>query len=254
MTETILALNAGSSTLKYSVYSLDEGNEKELAAATIKTADQTPASVLERALSELGSAGLVEPSLVGHRVVHGGSLFTEPVRVDAGVLERLDGLVALAPLHLPPALATLRAALARWPHALQVACFDTAFHESLPDVARRFALPSPLYERGIRRYGFHGLSYQYVLSALGSPAPSRLIVAHLGSGASLCAIKHGRSIDTSMGLTPCGGIPMGTRSGDLDPGVLLHLLKENHGSAEQLEQLLNHESGLKGLAGSADMS
>jgi acetate kinase len=254
MTETILALNAGSSTLKYSVYRLDDGAEKELASATIKTTDQTPASALERALAHLRSAGLAEPSLVGHRVVHGGATFAESVRVDAGVLERLDALVSLAPLHLPPALAMLRAAIARWPGALQVACFDTAFHESLPDVARRFALPNRFYERGIRRYGFHGLSYEYVVSALGSPAPARLIVAHLGSGASLCAIKNGRSIDTSMGLTPCGGIPMGTRSGDLDPGVLLHLLREQRYSAEELEQLLNHESGLKGLAGSADMT
>ncbi|HXK19036.1 MAG TPA: hypothetical protein VNG33_14590, partial [Polyangiaceae bacterium] len=193
MTETILALNAGSSTLKYSVYRLDGDGERELTSATIKTTDQTPAQALERALAHLRDAGLAEPSLVGHRVVHGGSSFTAPVRVDAAVLGQLEALVSLAPLHLPPALALLRETLGRWPGALQVACFDTAFHESLPNVARRFALPARLYERGIRRYGFHGLSCEYVLSELGRPPPAKLIVAHLGSGASLTAIKNGHS-------------------------------------------------------------
>jgi acetate kinase len=254
MTETILALNTGSSTLKYSVYQLEGEREQELSSATIKMTDQTSAFVLERVLAHMRSVGLTEPSLIGHRLVHGGATFTAPVRVDAGVLEQLDALVSLAPLHLPPALGLLRQALQRWPAALHVACFDTSFHETLPDVARRFALPARLYERGIRRYGFHGLSCEYVLSELGFPPPAKLIIAHLGSGASLTAIKHGRSIDTSMGLTPAGGIPMGTRSGDLDPGVLLHLIREQGYSAEELERLLNHESGLKGLAGSADMS
>jgi len=254
MTETVLALNAGSSTLKYSVYRLGEDDERELASATIKTTDPSPGAALERALSHLQSAGLAEPSLIGHRVVHGGALFTAPVSVDDGVLEQLDSLVSLAPLHLPPALALLRETRRRWPGAQQVACFDTAFHASLPDVARRLALPTRLYERGIRRYGFHGLSCECVLAELDWPPPARLIVAHLGSGASVTAIKNGRSIDTSMGLTPTGGIPMGTRSGDLDPGVLLHLIREQGYSVAQLEQLLNHESGLQGLAGSADMS
>ena len=252
MTEAVLALNAGSSTLKYSVYRLGN-DERELFTATIPSPDATPAAALDTALAHMRAEGLDEPSLVGHRLVHGGATFTAPARVDNEVLERLDALVSLAPLHLPPALALLREAIKRWPRATHVACFDTAFHASLPEVARHFAVPAKLYERGIRRYGFHGLSCEYVLSALGSATPTKLIVAHLGSGASLTAVKRGRSIDTTMGLTPTGGLPMGTRSGDLDPGVLLHLLREQGYTATELETIVNHESGLKGLAGSSDM-
>jgi acetate kinase len=252
MTETVLALNAGSSTLKYGVYRMAHG-EDELFSATVASSDAGPESALDTASEHMRAEGLDEPAVVGHRLVHGGVSFTAPVRVDSGVLEQLDGLVSLAPLHLPAALALLREAMKRWPQAIHVACFDTAFHAPLPEVARRFALPAKLYECGIRRYGFHGLSCEYVLSTFGSPPPARLIVAHLGSGVSLTAVKHGRSIDTTMGLTPTGGLPMGTRSGDLDPGVLLHLLREQGYSASELEQLVNHESGLKGLAGSADM-
>jgi acetate kinase len=186
-------------------------------------------------------------------VVHGGSTFTAPVKVDALVVEQLTRLVPLAPLHLPPALELMRYALGRCAGAVHVACFDTAFHHTLPEVARRFALPDELYQAGLHRYGFHGLSYEYILSVLGTPLPERLIVAHLGSGASLCAIKAGRSIDTSMGLTPTGGIAMGTRSGDLDPGLMLYLMRERGYGPERLEQLVNHESGLLGVGGSSDM-
>lgn len=252
MTETVLALNAGSSTLKYSVYRLG-ADEHELFAATVPAPNTAPAAALDAALAHLRAEGLTEPTLVGHRLVHGGAAFTAPVRVDDAVLEQLQALVSLAPLHLPPALGLLREAVRRWPRAVQVACFDTAFHASLPEVARHFAVPARLYERGIRRYGFHGLSCEYVLSALGATVPEKLIVAHLGSGASLTAVKLGRSIDTTMGLTPTGGIPMGTRSGDLDPGVLLHLLREQDCTASQLEDIVNHQSGLVGLAGSSDM-
>jgi acetate kinase len=207
-------------------------------------------AVVERVRSEVGS----EPFDVGHRIVHGGATFTAPVQVDATVVERLTQLVPLAPLHLPPALQLLRHALETCPRSLHVACFDTAFHQSLPAVARRFALPDALHEKGVRRYGFHGLSYEFVLSTFGSQPPARLVVAHLGSGASMAAIRSGESIDTSMGLTPCGGIPMGSRSGDLDPGVLIHLLREHRYTVESLEDLLNHGSGLKGLAGTGEMS
>lgn len=248
----VLALNAGSSTLKYTLYRCDEAGEHELGAATLRAPGSYADALSE--LLQLLPANLGEPiTLVGHRLVHGGEL-TDPVLVDVNVLGRLRQLAPLAPLHLPPALELLQAALERLPRARHVACFDTAFHRDLPEVARRFALSDALYESGIRRYGFHGLSYQYVLSALGSPLPSRLIVAHLGGGASVAAIRDGRCVDTSMGFTPTGGIPMGTRSGDLDPGILLHLLRERGWSAEQLEQLLNHESGLLGVGGSAQMS
>jgi acetate kinase len=254
MTRTILALNAGSSTLKFSVFRFDAGKELELDAGTLEVADGNDAPLLERALTMVEEMAGGPPDCVGHRIVHGGMEFTGPVQVDEPVLARLAALAELAPLHLPPALALLRKALERLPHVPHVACFDTAFHHDLPDVARRFPLPSALYDRGIRRYGFHGLSCEYVLSVLGSPPPHRLIVAHLGSGASLTAILDGHSIDTSMGLTPAGGIAMGTRSGDLDPGILLHLLREQLGSLDELGHLINNESGLKGLTGEASMS
>jgi len=252
MSQIVLALNAGSSTLKFAAYSCEGDRPEARIISDTLEPGAAPASielVLERLRQVTGSV----PARVAHRIVHGGAAFTAPVQVDDSTLEQLDQLVELAPLHLPPALALLRQARERLPQALHVACFDTAFHRTLPEVARRFALPSELYERGVRRYGFHGLSYEYVLSTFGAAPPRRLIVAHLGSGASLTAISEGRSIDTSMGLTPAGGIPMGTRSGDLDPGVCLHFLREGGRSLDDLERLVNHASGLKGLAGSADM-
>jgi acetate kinase len=252
--DIVLALNAGSSTVKYAVYRLGEGVEEELATETLELGAATPASVLEQVLEQLVTRAAAEPTVIGHRVVHGGALFTAPVKVDQLTLERLRTLVSLAPLHLPPALDLIEQALTRCRGAVHVACFDTAFHRTLPDIARRFALPAELYERGVRRYGFHGLSYEYVLSVLGTPCPPRLIVAHLGSGASLAAVRDGRSVDTSMGLTPTGGVPMGTRSGDLDPGVLLYLMREHGYEARDLERVLNHESGLRGLAGTANMA
>lgn len=252
MTETVLALNAGSSTFKYSAYRCADGQEIELIADTLKAAD-LPRS-LDVVLERLAAVSSQGPSLVGHRIVHGGSGFSAPVAVDDSVFSRLQSLVELAPLHLPPALQLLSKARERLPKAVHVACFDTAFHRTLPEVARRFALSTELYEAGVRRYGFHGLSYEYVLSTFGSQPPARLIIAHLGSGASMCAIRDGRSIDTSMGFTPAGGIPMGTRSGDLDPGVLLHLLRNRGLSIDDVEHLVNHGAGLKGMAGSSDMA
>jgi acetate kinase len=253
MAETILALNAGSSTLKYALYDVGNGPERELAAGTVKTQGATPAALLDRALREVSAHGVNEPSVIGHRVVHGGPAFTAPVKIDAAVLVGLQELIPLAPLHLPPTLEVIQQSLHRCASAVHVACFDTAFHRTLPDVARRFALSDELYDAGVKRYGFHGLSYEYVLSVLGAPPPRRLIVAHLGSGASVCAIAAGKSIDTSMGLTPTGGIPMGTRSGDLDPGLLLYLMRQRGLDPERLEQMLNHEAGLLGVGGSADM-
>jgi acetate kinase len=250
---SVLALNAGSSTLKFSVYQFDDAGERELLSDTLRVEDGNDAALLEQVLERVTTTLHGLPDCVGHRIVHGGDSFTSPTRVDASVLQRLSALADLAPLHLPPALALLRLALSRLPGRPHVVCFDTAFHRTLPDVARRFAVSNELFENGIRRYGFHGLSCEYVLSALGSPPPPRLIVLHLGSGASVTAIQHGRSLDTTMGLTPTGGIPMGTRSGDLDPGVLIRLIRDRDYSADQLEHLLNHDSGLKGIAGSADM-
>jgi acetate kinase len=254
VTETILALNAGSSTLKYALYRCDEAGEHPLLSETLKTSGAGHSAMLEGVIERTRASFGLEPTIVGHRIVHGGATFTAPVRVDEAVLQQLTELIPLAPLHMPAALDLLRAALARCPAASHVACFDTAFHHSLPEVARRFALPAALYERGVRRYGFHGLSCEYVVSTFGARLPARLVVAHLGSGASMTAIRDGRSVDTSMGFTPAGGLPMGTRAGDLDPGVLIHLLREPGRSVDGLEKLVNQESGLLGVAGSSDMT
>ena len=250
MSRTALALNSGSSTLKFGAYSWHAGAEHELSTGTLDARSVGPAQLVKQALEQLSQAGVTDISLVGHRIVHGGENLIEPVRVDDEVFAQLGRLVPLAPLHLPPALEVLREARRALPGAVHVACFDTAFHASLPEVARRFALSEELYRSGLRRYGFHGLSYQYVLSALGAPLPRRLIVAHLGSGASLAAVLDGRCIDTTMGFTPAGGVPMGSRSGDLDPGALIYLLRDRGYSVEQLEELVNHGSGLAGTAGS----
>jgi acetate kinase len=254
VTASVLALNAGSSSLKYTLFGGDERGETLLLGETIKVGDGDHLALLDTVLRRTRAKLGAEPSVVGHRIVHGGSFFRGPVLVDETVLMRLAELTPLAPLHLPPALDLLRGALTRLPRASHVACFDTSFHQSMPEVAKRFALPGALYDEGIHRYGFHGLSYEYIVSQLGKPPPARLVIAHLGSGASLAAIRDGRSIDTSMGLTPAGGIPMGTRSGDLDPGILIHLLRERGLSVDELEQLINHDSGLVGTAGSADMA
>lgn len=211
------------------------------------------------ALSALREA---EPGLrvrgVGHRVVHGGAQFSAPAVIEATLLSRLDELVPLAPLHQPHNLACVRAAQLAFPDAVQVACFDTAFHRTHSFVEDTFALPRSYYERGIRRYGFHGISYQYIASRLGKLAPAlaagRTIVAHLGSGASLCALRAGVSVSSTMGFSALDGVPMGTRCGSIDPGVLLWLLQEDGLDPAALSELLYRESGLKGLSGvSADM-
>ena len=272
--ELVLCLNAGSSSLKFALFRCENQNETQLASGTVErlgTAEAravlhspgepvteacpnaTPQQALDAAFTLLDSRGLPPATLVGHRIVHGGRAHLQATRVDATLLAELKQLIPLAPLHLPAGISGIESALARLPHVPHVACFDTSFHAHLPDYAARFPLPNRLYDEGIRRYGFHGLSYEYVLSTLGNPPPSRVIIAHLGNGASLAAIQDGRSVDTTMGFTPAGGILMGTRAGDLDPGLVLYLLREKGFSSETLETLLNHESGLLGVGGSADV-
>ena len=189
---------------------------------------------------------------VGHRIVHGGTRFTEPVMIDRQILEELEALVPLAPLHQPHNLAAIKAVADHAPHLPQVACFDTSFHRSQPPVAQAFALPRCYTQQGIVRYGFHGLSYQYLASRLpeldARAAAGRTVVAHLGNGASMCALRAGSSIATTMSFTPIDGLPMGTRCGAIDPGVLLHLLKQGLNPTE-LEQLLYYQSGLLGVSG-----
>jgi acetate kinase len=195
---------------------------------------------------------------VGHRIVHGGTGYAAPVRIDADVLGRLERLIPLAPLHQPHNLAPVRTLLDAAPQLPQVGCFDTAFHAAQPPLAQAFALPAEITERGVRRYGFHGLSYEYIASVLPALdqrlAEARVIVAHLGNGASLCALRAGRSIASTMGFTAVEGLPMGTRSGALDPGVILYLIDELKMGTREIERLLYKQSGLLGVSGiSSDM-
>ena len=194
----------------------------------------------------------------GHRVVHGGTEFAAPVRVDASIMAALDKLVPLAPLHQPHNLAPIESIAAAPPDMPQIACFDTAFHRSQPALAQEFALPRDITAAGVRRYGFHGLSYDFIVSRLGEIDPalakSRLVIAHLGNGASLCAVAQGRSVASTMGFTAVDGLMMGTRSGALDPGVLLYLMQERGFDAKAIEDLIYRRSGLLGVSGiSSDM-
>jgi acetate kinase len=188
------------------------------------------------------------PDVAGHRIVHGGPQLRVHQVITPEVLKTLELAVPFAPLHLPPALEVLRHSMQRFPGIPQIACFDTAFHRTLPDYAARLPFSREFWNKGLQRYGFHGLSFEAIVDTLGSSLPSKVVVAHLGNGCSLCAIHDGKSIDTTMGLTPAGGVMMGTRSGDLDPGVLLHMLREGY-TGETLDRLLNHESGLRGVSG-----
>jgi acetate kinase len=275
---TLLVLNAGSSSLKFSVFR-DEapprpvlrGQFQELWTRPRFVARANDAVVRERdwpagtrlghegaidhllAEARSGALGALRVAAVGHRVVHGGTTFSEPVVVDDDVLAALEALVPLAPLHQPHHLSAIRAVARHAPWLPQVACFDTAFHGTAPPVARAFALPRRFAEQGIRRYGFHGLSYEYVARVLAADAPAlhagRVVVAHLGNGASMCALAGGRSVATTMSFTALDGLVMGTRCGALDPGVLLYLMDREGMDARALERLLYEESGLLGVSG-----
>jgi acetate kinase len=253
----VLCLNAGSSSLKLGVFEMGDGHEAQISRESVDRIGleggvRDHSEALAAALGRMGDLeGRID--VVGHRIVHGGSAHVAPARVDADLVASLRALVPLAPLHLPAAIAGIEAVTQRTPGLAQVACFDTAFHSTLPDVARHLPLPSRFADQEVRRYGFHGLSYEYVLSTLATPIPERIVIAHLGNGASLAAVRGGRSVDTTMGLTPSGGIPMGTRTGDLDPGVLLYLLREKGLTPAELEEVVDRQSGLAGVGGSSDM-
>jgi acetate kinase len=278
----ILTLNAGSSSIKFALFDLEtelaegvrgeveglgstphlraEKSGKRFVDAPLDAAEVTDhASALTVALDLLeNEIGGVAIAAVGHRVVHGGVAFTESIVLDEERIADLQKLSPLAPLHQPHNLSGIRAAQRAFPQAMQVACFDTAFHRSHPWVSDTYALPREFYDQGIRRYGFHGLSYEYVTERLKEIAPlyerGGVVVMHLGNGASMCAIRDGRSVGSSMGFTALDGLPMGTRCGQLDPGVVLYLMKEKGMTADQLEDLLYRRSGLKGLSGlSQDM-
>ena len=254
---SILVINAGSSSLKYGLYVRQDGDEQLLprgSSGELDLRDEAQGDALDRAIERLAGLSPDKPCAIGHRVVHGGPRLVNHQRITPAVTEELRTCRHFAPIHIPIALQLIERAERHYPQVPQFACFDTAFHRSMPESATRFALPSALFEEGIRRYGFHGLSYESIVHQLGENLPSRTVIAHLGSGASLVAVKDGQSVDTTMALTPTGGIPMATRSGDLDPGVLLYLLRMKRLQADALEELLNQDSGLKALSGGrADM-
>jgi len=284
MADAIVVLNAGSSSIKFSLFlargadlELDvrgqiEGiytaprfvakgrdgatkSEKSWGEGTKLGHDASLRHLLDFLKQELADDRLVG---VGHRVVHGALDYREPVRLDANVLAKLEKFIPLAPLHQPHNLAPIRALLGAAPELPQVACFDTSFHRTNPDIAQRFAIPSELHDAGVRRYGFHGLSYEYIASVLpqydAAAAAGRTIVLHLGNGASMCAIEGGRSVASTMGFTAVEGLPMGTRTGALDPGVILYLMDERGMDVRAVEKLIYNQSGLLGVSGiSSDM-
>ena len=257
----ILVLNAGSSSLKYKLFDAD-GLRPSVGGMieSIRPGGYTEAfGQMEADLRRHGLSALCEVDAIGHRVVHGGERFVESTVIDDAVVAAIERLIPLAPLHNPANLEGIRTARAHAPDVPQVAVFDTAYHQTMPAHAYRYALPTELYiEAGVRRYGFHGTSHSYVArraaEELGkAPDAVNLITLHLGNGASVCAIRDGVSVDTSMGMTPLEGLVMGSRSGDLDPAILLYLARERGYTTQELDWLLNHQSGLEGLCGEHDM-
>jgi acetate kinase len=268
----VLALNSGSSSLKFGLYRVGSSQAQMLLSGEAEAigdeeskfhAQDTRGNVL---LSEtisvpsqreaviriggfLSESGMSAPAAIGHRIVHGGPRLRQHCVIDDAVLRQLEAVGAFAPLHIPSALSVIRFAQDHFRGLPQVACFDTTFHAELPEVARVLPISKELQLEGIQRYGFHGLSCESIVHQLAKGLPNRLIIAHLGNGASVTAVAGGRSIDTSMGLTPTGGVIMGTRSGDLDPGVLVYLMREKKFDAAVLEELVDHRSGLLGISG-----
>jgi acetate kinase len=280
--DTILVVNAGSSSIKFQVFALDGdgrlrrevkgqmdgiGSRPRLRATgpngdtladrayPIESIPDVPAAMLV-ASAWVRDELQLSPLAVGHRVVHGGPAYDGPVVIDHGVVARLERFVALAPLHQPHNLAPIRSLLANFPSLPQVACFDTAFHRNHEKLADHYAIPSRFYDEGVRRYGFHGLSYEYIAKTLPHVAPeiatARVIVAHLGSGASMCAIHGGRSVESTMGFTALDGLPMGTRTGQIDPGVVLYLIMAKGMSPAEVQEFLYRDCGLKGLSGESN--
>jgi len=274
--DLLLALNPGSSSIKLAVYEADRLKPKRIGRGMIDlrrqplilhiTEGPQSSEIPLKAELDADLHGVVDETLawlakhfsfstlaaIGHRVVHGGDGFLGPAVIDEKTLESINALTPLAPLHQPQSVRLIRAIKHLRPQAVQVASFDTAFHRSQSDLVRRFALPRRLFDEGVKRYGFHGLSYKYIAAELARIAPEaakgRVIAAHLGSGASLCALQGGLSRDTSMGFSTLDGVPMATRCGSLDPGVLIHLLKERRMPIEMLEDMLYHKSGLLGVS------
>ena len=284
MSQVVLTLNAGSSSVKFAIFAYGSSGFDELARGQVEglgakatfTAKRTSGAKVQFTLDPgqgapdhraamkailrwLGDEKLDDNVVaVGHRVLHGGRDFTQPAPVDAALLATLRTLIPLGELHEPFNILGIEAAIEAFPKTPQVACFDTAFHRAQPFVADVYGLPRSYYDEGVRRYGFHGLSYEYIARRLKTVAPEiaggRIVVAHLGNGSSLCAIRNGRAAATTMGMTPLDGVPMGTRSGQIDPGVLFFLMKVKGMSVQEVSDLIHHNAGLKGLSGlSQDM-
>ena len=272
----ILCLNSGSSSIKFAFFALGAAGEEKLAEGAAERIGQSVGRLwlrrgedraidrqlalpqqqeaLKAVFTALAEVQCAIPDGVGHRIVSGGPHHQAHCLVDNQVLSDLRASLGFAPLHLPAEIAAIEAVHAVWPNIPQVACFDTAFHQSIPEIAARLPLPRNLWHEGIRKYGFHGLSYEYIVGRLPNRGTGKTIIAHLGNGASMAAVQNGQCRDTTMGLTPTGGLVMGTRSGDLDPGVLLYLMEEKGYNAGQPERLLNHLSGLLGISAcSGDM-
>ncbi len=268
----ILCINVGSSSCKFALYSVSSGAESVVAEGAadrigssrgtlrIRDANGRPIAESDRDLArsqiavdalfdEFERLKLPRLDAVGHRIVHGGAHHVAPEIITPALIADLKRLIPFAPLHMPGGIEGIEAVAARHPKLPQVACFDTAFHRGMPDRAERLPLPRELWDAGVRRYGFHGISYEYIMQALGADVPGRLIIAHLGNGASMAAVENGRPLDTTMGFTPAGGFMMGTRPGDLDPGVILYLLEQKGYDAAHLSRLVNLKSGLLGVSG-----
>ncbi len=268
----ILCVNVGSSSCKFALYSVSGGAASIVAEGaadrigssggkirihdanghSLAESDRElarPQVAVDALFDEFECLKLPRLDAVGHRIVHGGASHIAPELVTPALLDDLKNLIAFAPLHMPGGIEGIEAVAARHPKLPQVACFDTAFHRGMPECAERFPLPRELWDAGIRRYGFHGISYEYIMQALGADVPSRLIIAHLGNGASMAAVLNGHPHDTTMGFTPAGGFMMGTRPGDLDPGVIVYLLEQKRYDAKRLAELVNLKSGLLGVSG-----
>ena len=269
---TVLALNSGSSSLKFGLFrlvgstltTLLTGDADAIGSAhsrfavkdatgnltangEVHIADQRAA--MNCVVEALVAAGMPTPDAVGHRMVHGGPALRSDCRITSAVLARLEAAKGFAPLHTPVALSVIAVAQECFPNVPHVACFDGSFHRNMPERARTLPIPRALKAEGIERYGFHGLSCESIVRQMSVPIPERVIIAHLGNGSSITAVRNGQSVDTSMGFTPTGGVIMGTRTGDLDPGVLVYLLREKKFDVEQLDTLLQRESGLRGISG-----
>ncbi len=268
----IFVLNSGSSSLKFGLYSRGANDEEpvltgsadgigqDIGSLQIRSSDGTSlvnskskhesqGQALEATSEAIRKHVHAAPVAIGHRIVHGGPHLISHQRITPQLLDTLRGAIHFAPIHIPQALELIAAAQSFFPESAQFACFDDVFHHTMPEVASHLPIPQRYFDAGVRRYGFHGLSYESLVHHFGDQLPERAIFAHLGNGASLCALRHRVSIDTTMGLTPTGGIPMSTRSGDLDPGIFLYIMRTENLGADAIEDLINHKSGLFALSG-----